>query len=110
MELGYPSGRLRLLVLDVLPALPLVVLQLPAHSAKRITQGDVHVLMRMLQAMFAIRDGAATRGSHMNVDLVHVSLVPMFVRGSDNHLAANYVRAELLEALSELVYARLDRR
>jgi hypothetical protein len=95
-------------VLDVLPALPLVVLQLPAHSAKRITQGDIHVLMRMLHAMFAIRDGAATGGGYMNVDLVHVSLVSMFVRGFDNHLAANYVRTELLEALSEFVYARLD--
>jgi len=64
----------------------------------------------MLLAMFAIRDGAATWGCHVNVDLVHVSLMPMFVRGFDNHMAANYLGTEFLEALSELVYVRLESR
>jgi len=54
--------------------------------------------------------GAAAGGGHVNVDLVHVSLVPVFVRGFDNHMAANDLRTGLLEALSELVYARLESR
>jgi hypothetical protein len=64
----------------------------------------------MLAAMLAIRDDAATWGGHLNVGLVHVPLMPPFVGGFDDHMAVKYLCAEFLEALRELVYARLHSR
>jgi hypothetical protein len=96
--------------LDILSALPLIVLKLPPHRAKGITYSNIGVFMGMPLAMLPTRDNLAPRRTYLDVDLIGGSVMTMLVRPLDDHAAVNYIGAELLEALSQLPYTRFKSR
>ncbi len=96
-------------MLHVLPALFLVILELPPHRLKRVTHGDVRIFMRMPFGVLMLRDEMGTRGRDLDANLVDTPLMAVFVRKRDDHVAMNDFGVELGQALRELPDARAQR-
>ncbi len=90
------------MALDVPSTLPFIVLKLPLHCAKGISDGDIRVFMSMLPTMFTLRDELSPGDGYLNVDFINMPLTTMFVRKLDHHPAVSHLGAESLETLRRL--------
>jgi len=61
-----------------------IVIQLPAHRIKRITDCDVGILMLLLVMGLMIHDQFAVRDMHVDFHSVQISLMMLLMRSFDN--------------------------
>jgi hypothetical protein len=81
-----------------------IVLKMVLHRTKGITDGDIRVFMSLSIMIFMIRDQLGSRGSYLDAYFVDTSVTTALVRNFDDYPTGNYVGAESLEPLGQLLY------
>jgi hypothetical protein len=64
----------------VLPALALVIFELPPHRLKRVTHCNIRILMGVPPGMLMLSDEMSARGCDLDTNLVDTPLKAVFVR------------------------------
>jgi len=101
-QLEYAAMGLDVMSLHMLLTAPGVIFEFASGVIEGIADGDIDVLMRVMQIMCLTDDNFVVGYGDVDADMIKVSLMVMMVLSFDDDATAHYLVAELIQLSSLL--------